>query len=194
MNVFFAVISAALSFISMVPYLRDIFRKKTKPHPLSFLVWSITSAVWTAIAVNAGAGVAALLGVVDILLNFLIFILALREKQKWVVKKFDVVCFVVAMVSLVLWLFERNFAGISVTLITVAEVVGFMPTIRKSWSHPFSETLSSWILTLLASILFIFALETYSFVTLANDVAWIPCYAILILVLIVRRKKIGVKK
>jgi hypothetical protein len=33
------IVSASLAFVAYVPYFRDIFKVKTKPHPYSWFIW-----------------------------------------------------------------------------------------------------------------------------------------------------------
>ena len=51
-------VAIIIGFISYLPYFRDIFKGKTKPHAFSWLIWAILTAIGFAgqISDNAGPG------------------------------------------------------------------------------------------------------------------------------------------
>jgi hypothetical protein len=55
--------------------------------------------------------------------------------------KIDWIFLFIAIVSLFAWYFSSN-ALVAVIILTFMNVVGFAPTIRKSYSQPFSEGIS----------------------------------------------------
>jgi uncharacterized membrane protein YbhN (UPF0104 family) len=51
-----AIVAALLAIAGNVPYLRDIIQKKVKPHPYTWLVWTIVSCIVFFGQVARGAG------------------------------------------------------------------------------------------------------------------------------------------
>jgi hypothetical protein len=77
-----------------------------------------------------------------------------------------------------------------VILLVSCDVLGFGPTIRKSWNEPFKETLFTWELTAARHGLGILALEKFNILTLLYPVVWTVVNALFSILLIVRRKKL----
>ncbi len=67
----------------------------------------------------------------------------------------------------------RNRPGIALGVVTIAELIGFMPTWRKTRNAPFSESLSSYYFLVVKLLLILIALESYDFLTVANSVCWL---------------------
>jgi hypothetical protein len=58
-------------------------------------------------------------------------------------------------------------------IVTCAELIGFIPTWRKTRNAPFSESLSSYYFLAVKLLLILAALEKYNFLTTANTVCWL---------------------
>ena len=46
-----AIFSAVFLFVGYIPYFRDVFYKKTKPHLYTWLIWAITQGTATAVVI-----------------------------------------------------------------------------------------------------------------------------------------------
>lgn len=77
---------------------------------------------------------------------------------------FDKVCLALALISIVPWLLTKNVL-LSVVLATFTDIVGFFPTIRKTWHAPKSESLGSMYFDALKHSLSIVSLQNYSIIT-----------------------------
>lgn len=77
--------TVVIAFVSYVPYFRDIFSGRTKPHAFSWLVWGVLTGIafFGQIADNAGPG-AWVMGFTA-LICFLIFLAALIRGEKDIV-------------------------------------------------------------------------------------------------------------
>jgi hypothetical protein len=133
-------VAVILGFVGYVPYLRDILKGRTKPHIYSWFIWGFLGIILFALQVSAGAGVGTWSLLAVTLISFLIFFLGLKNGQKDITKT-DTLFFILAILALVLWLLVKQ-PILSAILITLVDMLGFAPTIRKSWSKPHSETLS----------------------------------------------------
>jgi len=51
-----AIISSIVSVILFIPYIVDIFKKKTEPHIYSWLIWTITIGIATVAGFKSGGG------------------------------------------------------------------------------------------------------------------------------------------
>ena len=80
------------------------------------------------------------------------------------ITNFDKFCLVLSLISIAPWLLVQSLLW-SVVLATVTDVVGFLPTIRKTWNAPRSESLGSMYCDALKHGLSITSLQTYSLTT-----------------------------
>lgn len=115
----------------------------------------------------------------------IIFFLCLKYGEKSITRS-DIVFLALALCSLILWLVVDQPVW-SVVLIVLTDVLGFAPTVRKSWNYPHSETLFTWEVCVFRHGLSIFALERLNLLTLLYPVAWTAANLVFCIILIVRR-------
>jgi hypothetical protein len=183
-----AVFTVILGILGYAPYIRDIFRGKTTPHVFSYFIWGFASLIIYALQVKGGAGVGSWVTLCASLLCIFIFFLGLRNGDKDITKS-DIVFFILSLFSLFLWLIVKQPIPATI-LIVLVDVLGFIPTVRKSWNQPSSETLSLYTTSSIRHGLGIFALQQYNILTLLNPITWTFANALFAILLIVRRKQI----
>mgnify|MGYP000656241884 CR=1 FL=1 len=188
MKIFISIVAIVLTFVGYVPYIRDTFIGKTKPHIFSWLVWTITTSIIYALQVSAGAGPGSWVTLAVIIVLLIVLLLGLKNGNKNI-KKIDIVFLVLALVSIPIWLVVKQ-PVVSIILLSTIEMIGFLPTIRKSWNDPYSETLSLYIITTFRHGLSIFALAEYNIITWLFPATWVFANAVFSIILIVRRKKL----
>lgn len=162
-KLFWALLASILAVVLFVPYLIDIFRRRTEPQLYSWLIWTILQIVGAAAMFKAGAGYGALSFLVSGFICFSIFLLSFKYGSRNV-KKFDIYCLFGALVALLVYFFVSN-PLYSVILAASIDFIGYLPTFRKVFSEPYSETLITFILSAITNLLTIFALQTYSVTT-----------------------------
>lgn len=186
-NTVIGIIVVVLTFVGYIPYVRDILRGKTKPHVFSWFIWGITTLIIYALQVSAGAGSGAWMTLAVALITFLIFFLSIRNGDRNI-KKIDVVFLVVSILALILWK-TVNQPVLSIILLSAVDLIGFAPTIRKSWNAPHSETLSLYVISAFRHSLSIFALQNYSIVTWLFPASWVLVNFFFAILLITRRRE-----
>jgi len=183
------IIAVVLSIIGYIPYLRDTLKKKTTPHVYTWFIWGFVTAIAYALQVSAGAGVGSWVTLAVVIISFVIFILGMRNGKKDITT-IDTVFFVLSFAALFLWLIAKQ-PILSVILVSTIDMLGFVPTIRKSWNKPYSETLFSYELNSFRHGLSLLALQQYSVVTWLYPVTWTLANVLFSLMLIIRRKQVG---
>ena len=181
-------IAVFLTFIGYFPYIRDIVNKKTKPHIFSWIIWTIVTGIIYLLQVSDGAGAGSWVTLCLTLILLLIVFLSIKNGSKDI-KKIDIAFLILALLSLPIWLVIKQ-PILSIILLTAIDMLGFLPTIRKSWNSPYSETLSFYIITTFRHGLSILALENYSIITWLFPASWLFANAIFSLILVIRRKYI----
>jgi hypothetical protein len=186
----FGALSAAIQLLCFLPYIRDIFRQKVKPHAFTWLIWGIMSVIIFAIQISEGAGAGTWLLVVCATLSLLIAFLAVKygttqaDRLDWV---FLAAC--ILTIPLWLWL-DQAFA--SMLMLWAINFVAFWPTIRKAWRLPHDESVQLFFLGGVSAALAVLAVESREFLTL-----FYPCWLALsnfgfIAMLLFRRAKVKI--
>ncbi len=157
------IISTAIAVICFIPYIKDILRRKTEPHTYSWLIWTILQTVGVMAQLKEGAGYGAWALGVGALFCFTIFLFSFKYGTKNI-SKFDLLCLIASLCAIAIYLFIENpvYAIVAVALI---DFVGFLPTFRKGFEEPFTETVSTFILSAMANVLSILALQNYTVTT-----------------------------
>lgn len=145
LKIVFAGISSIVGVLCFIPYIRDIFLNKTKPHSYSWFIWAILQAIAAAAMWSGGAGVAIASSVIGAALCGFIFILSLKRGTKNITK-FDTVCLFGALIALAVYLSLHN-ALLSIIFATLTDVIGSLSTLRKAYKEPDTETASTHLLS-----------------------------------------------
>jgi hypothetical protein len=176
-----------VAIISYIPYFGDIFAGKTKPHAFSWLVWGVLNAIVFFGQLSDGGGAGSWVVGFTAAVTLSIFFIALKKGEKNIVA-FDWFCLVGAGAALVPWLITND-PLLSVILVTIIDLLGFIPTIRKSYEKPHQETLITFALSTVKYFLAIVALQNYSWVTALFPLAMVIANIFFVALLIVRRKQ-----
>lgn len=186
----FAIVSVLVAVVwGYLPYFRDIFLKKTKPHAYTWLIWTITEG--TAVAglwYGKGGWVTFAMAIVVILV-FIIFLLSLRYGTRNITKG-DTVILIAALLAIVVWWQLRN-PLLAVAMATTIDFFGYLPSFRKTFEEPWTETPSSWAIFAFSSLLSLLALNQYNFLTLTYIVMTIIANTALFIMCLLRRKVIS---
>lgn len=161
----FAIVATVIGNLNTVPYIVNIFRLKTTPHSYSWLVWTILQVTGALAMFEGGAGGAGVLYLsIGAALCLLVFLLSLRYGTKNITA-FDTVCLTGALSATAVWFFLRQ-PLLSVVLVALIDVVAFLPTFRKAFEEPWSETVSMYFLSGVAQLLSLGALSVYNVSTM----------------------------
>jgi len=184
------IVATVLVFIGYVPYLRDVVRGKTKPHLYSWFLWTFVTMIAFALQYTGGAGTGAFVTLAASLMCLTVIVFGLIQKSKVEIVKLDTVFLLLALVALGLWLIAKQ-PVLSAVLATIVDLLGFAPTIRKSWNKPYSETVSFYALNAFRFGLAVAAVQHYSIVTTFYPAAWMLGNGGFAVLLLIRRKRIG---
>ena len=184
-KVFLGIISVVLGAVAFLPYLKDTLHGKTIPHVYTWFTWGTISLTAFALQISAGAGPGAWVTATAALMAFVVFALSLKNAEKQITK-IDTIFFSSAFIALFLWLIAKQPIASSVVLVSVG-LLGFFPTLRKSWNDPFSETMSLYSINAIRHLLSFFALTSYTFLSWFFPVAWGLMNGIFVLILLLRR-------
>lgn len=183
----FAIVGIILTIIGYLPYITDTVKGKTTPHLYSWLVWSVLGLTNSALFFQNGGGNGSYVHLTSTLITIFIFILSIFKGHKEITRS-DKIFLTLSIVAFTLWFFIDQ-PGFAAIFATSTSLLALGPTIRKSWTHPHSETLSTYIMNTIRHTLVILALDKYSLITLFNPIMWSFVNFGISLILIFRRKK-----
>jgi hypothetical protein len=164
-------IAALLALFSSYLYIRDILKGNTKPHTYTWLIWAIvTTIAFLGQWISGGGpgswatGVAAIATTVTLLLSLH------GNYGTKDITNFDKVCLLLALLSILPWLLTKNVLW-SVLLATFIDLIAFIPTMRKTWYAPRSESLGSMYVDAVKHSLSIVSMNSYSLITIVYPAA-----------------------
>ena len=178
----------ALTLLGYLPYLKDTISKKTTPHIYTWFIWGLVTAIAYGLQVNAGAGIGSWVTLVVAIVCFIIFGFGLKNGNRDITKS-DTTFFILSILAMLLWLIAKQ-PLFSVLFVSFIDILGFIPTIRKSWKNPFSETLISYEINSVRHGLSILALQEYNIVTWLYPATWVLANGLFSLMLIIRRRQV----
>ena len=179
-------ITVLLAIISYIPYLKNTISGKTRPHAFSWLIWLILTTVGFFIQISNGAGAGAWFNGLMIIICAVIMTFGFIKGRKEIVF-IDGICMALAFIAIYYWLIIKE-PTLSLILVVVADALGMIPTIRKSYIHPYSETLETYAINAFRITIAIFALEKFSFLTASYHVYMILATILMVSLLTLRRK------
>lgn len=186
------VISSIVAITCFIPYLRDIFRKQTQPHAYSWLIWTILQTVGVAASLKDGAGYGTWALAVGAVFCFIIFILSFKYGTRNITK-FDVACLLASLGAIIFYFTIKNPLWAVISVATV-DFVGFLPTFRKGWKEPSTETPSTFALSALASFLSLFALQNYTTTTILYIFSVLITNSSFAMMIVIRKKMLQTKR
>lgn len=166
-----ASIAAIFALVGNIPYLRDVFRQKVKPHPYTWFVWSIVSLVTFFGQVVKGAGVGAIPTGVSEIFTIIIFLFSLKYGFKEATLK-DKIFLAIALAGLIPWVLTKD-PTISVIIVVSIDLIAFIPTLQKTARLPESENYILFLMNALRHLLALFSLQAYNIATMLHSVVMI---------------------
>jgi hypothetical protein len=183
----FSAAAIALTFALFYPYVRSIILGETKPHVLSWVIWSIGTFTVFFAQLADGAGIGAWPIGLSALITSYVALLSWMKRSDLSITPFDWGCLVTAVLALTIWLITSS-PFWAVLILTGIDVVGFGPTVRKAYSRPHEERIWFFLLGALRNAFVIAALEHYSATTVVFPAAvGVACFALAVFIALRRQ-------
>ncbi len=183
-----AIVASIITITAYFPYLKDIFERKTQPHLYTWLIWAITQGTATAILLYGGGKFGSLSFIVGTILVLVIFGLSFKYGTKNI-KKVDTITLGIAILAIVVW-WQLDNPLLSIIMISSIDAFGYIPTFRKSYEEPWSETLSFWFIMAIVNLLIMVSNAEYNLLTMTYVTMLLIANSSLFTLLVVRRKLI----
>lgn len=185
------IVSVSIGLYGFIPYFRSVLKLQTKPHVFTWLIWFITQGTGVIGMWVGGAGLGAIPLTIGLVLVFTIFCLSLKYGTTDITRS-DVCALIVALIAIGIWVFLHN-PLIAILLVSAIDIVGFIPTFRKSYNDPMSEPTLPWALFATANACSILALDTYNVLTVTYVATICFCDFVLASFLFIEKKRMRLK-
>lgn len=162
----FGLISASLSTVAYLPYIRDTLRKETQPQRASWLIWSVLGSIAFFSQLYEGATDSLWFAGVQVSGTITVFLLSIWLGVGGFLNRQDMIVLLFAAGGLVAWYFTETAVYALAITITIS-LLGGAVTVRKAFLDPHSETMMTWGCSCIASVFAILAVGRLDPVILA---------------------------
>jgi hypothetical protein len=183
-------LSALISIVGASAYIRDTLAGRTKPNRVSWSMWALAPLIGTGAALAAHADIWATTRI--FLAGFLPLIVFLSSfvnpKGYWKLTLFDVLCGVCSVLALLVWGVTAS-PRMAILLAAIGDGFASLPTIRKAWNHPETETGLTYITSFISVVLIIPSIPVWNIENSAFQIYLLIANTLLLLA--VYRKRLG---
>ena len=145
LDVHFVILGAAIGVGGGALYLRDTLRGVTQPNRVTWLMWAVAPLLAFGVEIQAGVGLRSLMTFVVGFVPLLIFIASFRNPASvWKLRRLDYGCGALSVAGLIAWLVTSH-GTIALSASIAADALAAVPTIRKSWRWPETETAAAYL-------------------------------------------------
>ncbi len=183
-----AIVLGFLSNIAFFPYILDTLKGRTQPHAYTWLIWILTQGTAVAGILHGGGGWGALGLAFGLILVGVVFLLSFKYGTKNITKG-DMMVLAAALLAIVAW-WQLDQPLLAVVMVSAIDALGYIPTFRKSYSEPWSETVSSWGVFAAGNAVSLFGLASYNLLTMSYLATILVANALLTAFLLVRRRSV----
>ncbi|MBR9868732.1 MAG: hypothetical protein GYB20_07405 [Oceanospirillales bacterium] len=185
----FSGLAIMLTFVAFVPYIRSILKGKTRPHVFSWFIWGITTVIVFLAQLEADGGVGAWPIGISGAITVAVAVLAFIKRADISITRIDWTFFATALASLPFWYLTSDPLW-TVVVLTVVDLLGFGPTIRKAYAFPHQESQLFFLSFMLRNCFAILALESYSVTTVLFPLSIALACTVLLTMVAYRRRSV----
>lgn len=180
--------SACIQIAGAAAYIRDTLAGTTKPNLVTWSMWSAAPLIGTSAAIAAQADLWATVRIfLAGFLPLLVFLTALFNPQSyWKLSRFDLLCGLFSLLALVVWV-AIDSPRLAILLSATGDTLAAIPTIRKAWRYPETETAVTYVASFLSVALVLPSIPTWNIENASFQLYLLATNAVL-LVAIYRRR------
>ena len=145
LDVHFVILGAVIGCAGTAVYLWDTVRGRTQPNRVSWLLWAAAPLLAFAVELRDGVGLRSLMTFVVGFGPLVVFLASFHSSGAvWQVRPADYLCGSLSVAGLLVWLLT-NHGTVALAASIAADGLAAIPTLRKSFSHPESETAAAYM-------------------------------------------------
>ncbi len=169
-------LGVAIGALGTAFYLRDTLRGTTKPNRVTWLLWAVAPLLAAAVELSDGVGLRVLPTFMVGFMPLLVFAASFRSQGAvWRVRRLDYACGLMSVVGTAVWLATRN-GVLAICAAIAADFLAGVPTLMKSWSHPQTETVHTYVGAAVSMGILLLTIQHWTFEVAAFP-AFILCVA-----------------
>jgi hypothetical protein len=166
-------VGSAIGALGTAVYLRDTLRGTTKPNRVTWLLWAVAPLLAAAVELDQGVGLRALPTFMVGFMPLLVFLCSFHNRESvWKIRRIDYACGGMSAVGTLVWLVTRN-GVLAISAAIVADFLAGVPTLMKSWTHPETETVHTYIGAVISMVILLLTIDHWTF-----DVAAFPIFIV----------------
>ena len=190
----YGVVALILGIVGAFAYIRDAYSGKTKPHRFAWFIFLIISLISFASQLALGAKASLIYAGWFVCNNIIVLSLSLRKNKGYGgMTSSNLFALGLALVAIVLWVTLSSPLAALISVL-VAEIIGVVMIVVKSYKFPHSETVAMWFLGGVASALNILAVGKLDFALLLFPVYLLIANIVIVSTTLIRRYILATKK
>jgi hypothetical protein len=152
-------LAIALSAFGGYGYIRGTVRGETSPNRVTWSLWSVEGLLGFGVELQQHVGIASLMTLMLGLVPCAIVLASFKNPHAvWKIGPFDLVCGAIALAGLVFWAFVNEPTVALVSFVCADQVAG-LPTLRKSWLDPATESSRIFVMGCLNCVITVLTLK-----------------------------------
>ena len=156
-------LSILIIIVVTLVYIRHMRSGQLKPHILTWIIWALTTGIAAAARTTDGAGAGVWGQWASAASCVVVALLAMRHGEKNITR-IDIGLFLAALAAIPAWLLTEHPLA-AVIIVTAIDVIGYIPTFRKSYLRPREEAIYNFVG---ANIIHVLALAATASYTMTN--------------------------
>jgi hypothetical protein len=176
-------LAALLNLVGAASYARDTIRGRTRPNRVTWALWALAPFIGFAAGLSEGVG---WVGLMTFMIGFgpLVILVCsfVNPAAHWALTRLDVACGVISLSALALWALSGS-GVVAIAFAVLADLVAGVPTVRKAWTDPASESRSVYGCGMASALITLLVIDRWAFAEYAFPV-YIALIGGLILVLL----------
>lgn len=162
----FAILAGVIAVASAAGYAWDTLRGRNRPNRVTWAMWTVVPMIAFAAQLGQGVGLQSVFTFAGGFGPLIVLIASLvNAKAYWRLTSFDLICGLMSVAALVLWAITGK-GLLALVLSVVADFFAAVPTIRKSYRVPESETGYPFLFGVVAALITLLTIQEW---TLANS-------------------------
>jgi hypothetical protein len=158
----FVYLAMALSVVGGYGYVRGTLRGTTSPNRVTWSLWAFEGLLAFGVELQQHVGLAAWM---TLMLGFIPFVVVVASFKNphgvWKIGAFDIFCGSISLAGLAFWAFI-NEPTIALVSFVCADQVAALPTLRKSWLAPSTESPWTFVMGCLNCLITILTLKVFT--------------------------------
>ncbi len=181
-------LAGIIGILAFIPYILGIVKRTTKPDKATWIVWAVLGGILAASYYATGATDSAWVPIGYAFGIAVVAIFALKYGEEgWT--PLDKWCLAGAGGGLALWWITSE-PVLALYIATAVDAIGAVPTIKKTYEKPETESGVAWFLFLAAAALNLFAIKEWSFSSASYPV-YLFLLSVVMVALLLRKPKKG---